>query len=166
MNSIGNYIKKLRKEKNLTQKDLAEKLNISFQAVSKWETGETLPDTGILLELCNILDTSCDTLLNGGMVVNKNQKFIKVENIVAGFEHLSSLKYCFGEDSYFYKGIIEGISTKMNFNFEETLKVNPEVLYTEVVIGYVLNGYKVDIEEAKVWIKNEKYINEIKKRMN
>ena len=36
---IGNYIKKLRKEKRYTQKQLAEKLNVSFQAVSKWETG-------------------------------------------------------------------------------------------------------------------------------
>lgn len=165
MNEIGSYIKKLRKENGYTQTDLANKLNISFQAVSKWETGETLPDTGILLELCNILNTSVDILLNGGNIVNRNRKLINVGNIVLGFSHLSSLKDCFGEDSPFYKGIIEGISYKMNFNFEEALKNNPEVLYTEVVIGYLLNGYVVDIEEAKLWIKNEKYINEILKRM-
>ena len=167
MNSIeiGNYIKKLRKEKRYTQKQLAEKLNVSFQAVSKWETGETLPDVGILLDLCNSLDTSVDTLLNGGVVINKNRKLIKVENIVMGFNHLASLKDCFGEESTFYKGIVEGISAKMNFNFEEALNINPEVLYTEVVIQYLLNGYVVDVEEAKVWIKNEKYINEILKRI-
>ena len=53
----------------------------------------------------------------------------------------------------------------MNFNFEEALELYPEVLYTEVVIQYLMNGYTVDIEEAMTWIKNEKYINEIKKRM-
>ena len=165
MNEIGLFIKKLRKEKGLTQSELAEKLNISFQAVSKWENGETLPDTAILLDLCNELDTSVDTLLNGGVVINKNRKLIKVENIVNGFNHLASLKYCFGEISTFYKGIIKGISTEMNFNFEEALSVNPQILYTEVVIQYLLNGYVVDIEEARTWINNEKYINEIKKRM-
>ena len=165
MNEIGLFIKKLRKEKGLTQTGLAEKLNISFQAVSKWENGETLPDTAILLDLCNELDTSVDTLLNGGVVINKNRKLIKVENIVNGFNHLASLKDCFGENSTFYKGIIKGISTEMNFNFEEALSVNPQVLYTEVVIQYILNGYVVDIEEARTWINNEKYINEIKKRM-
>lgn len=165
MNEIGLFIKKLRKEKGLTQSELAEKLNISFQAVSKWENGETLPDTAILLDLCNELDTSVDTLLNGGVVINKKRKLIKVENIVNGFNHLASLKDCFGENSTFYKGIIKGISTEMNFNFEEALSVNPQVLYTEVVIQYILNGYVVDIEEARAWINNEKYINEIKKRM-
>ena len=165
MNEIGLFIKKLRKEKGLTQTGLAEKLNISFQAVSKWENGETLPDTAILLDLCNELDTSVDTLLNGGVVINKNRKLIKVENIVNGFNHLASLKYCFGENSTFYKGIIKGISTEINFNFEEALSVNPQILYTEVVIQYLLNGYVVDIEEARAWINNEKYINEIKKRM-
>ena len=165
MSEVGLYIKKKRKEKGLTQAELADKLNISFQAVSKWETGETLPDTGILLELCNILDVSVDTLLNGGVVINRNRKLIKVENIVIGFSRLVSLKECFGEESTFYRGIIEGLNNKMNFNFEEALELYPEVLYTEVVIQYLMNGYTVDIEEAKIWIKNKKYINEIKKRM-
>ena len=66
---IGNYIQNLRKKAGLTQKDLADKLNISFQAVSKWETGESLPDTGILLDLADILGTSVDKLLCGGAVV-------------------------------------------------------------------------------------------------
>ena len=49
---IGQYIQHLRKAAGMTQKELAEKLNISFHAVSKWENGDTLPDTGILLDLC------------------------------------------------------------------------------------------------------------------
>lgn len=63
---IGRYIRHLRKAAGMTQKELAEKLHISFQAVSKWENGDTLPDTGILLDLCDILNTTADKLLNGG----------------------------------------------------------------------------------------------------
>lgn len=165
MNEVGQYIKKLRKNKGLTQTQLAEKLNISFQSVSKWENGETLPDTNILLDLCNELDTTADTLLNGGVIINKRRKLIKVESIVEGFNYIKKVKECFGEDSDFYQGIVEGISKKMNFDFEETLKINPQVLYTEVIINYILNGYIIDVEEAKQWITNEKYINEILKRI-
>lgn len=49
MNEIGSYIKKLRKQKGLTQQQLADTLNVSFQAVSKWETGETLPDVAFVV---------------------------------------------------------------------------------------------------------------------
>lgn len=165
MNKVGQYIKKLRKEKGLTQTQLAEKLNISFQSVSKWEVGETLPDTNILLLLCNELDTTVDTLLNGGVVINKQRKIIKAESIVEGFKYLEKVKEAFGENSDFYQGIVDGISKKMNFNYEETIVRNPEVLYTEAILKYLTNGYIVDIEEVKNWIHNDKYIDEIKKRM-
>ena len=165
MNKVGQYIKKLRKEKGLTQTQLAEKLNISFQSVSKWEVGETLPDTNILLSLCNELDTTVDTLLNGGVIINKQRKIIKAESIVEGFKYLEKVKEAFGENSDFYQGIVDGISKKMNFNYEETIVRNPEVLYTEAILKYLTNGYIVDIEEVKNWIHNDKYIDEIKKRM-
>ena len=165
MNKVGQYIKKLRKEKGLTQTQLAEKLNISFQSVSKWEVGETLPDTNILLSLCNELDTTVDTLLNGGVIINKRRKIIKAESIVEGFKYLEKAKEAFGENNDFYQGIVDGISKKMNFNYEETIVRNPEVLYTEAILKYLTNGYIVDIEEVKNWIHNDKYIDEIKKRM-
>ena len=165
MNKIGQFIKKLRKEKGLTQSQLAEKLNISFQSVSKWETGETLPDTNILLSLCDELDTTVDTLLNGGVIINKQRRIIKAESIVNGFKYLEKVKESFGEKSDFYKGIVEGISNRMNFDFEEALKQNPEVLYVEAILSYLSNGYTVDIEEVKIWIHKDKYIEEIKKRM-
>lgn len=165
MNKIGNFIKKLRKEKGMTQSQLAEKLNISFQSVSKWETGETLPDTNILLSLCDVLDTTVDTLLNGGIIMNKQRRIIKAESIVDGFKYLEKVKESFGEKSVFYKSIVEGISNSMNFDFEDTLKNNPEVLYVEAILSYLASGYTVDIEEVKIWIHKEKYIEEIKKRM-
>ena len=63
---VGTQIAFLRKEKGLTQNDLGERLGVSFQAVSKWERGETLPDTAILPDLANALGTSVDFILSGG----------------------------------------------------------------------------------------------------
>lgn len=61
----GRLIALRRKEKNLTQLQLAQKLNITDRAVSKWETGKAMPDASIMLELCDILQISVNELLNG-----------------------------------------------------------------------------------------------------
>lgn len=65
---IGKFIAQRRKEKGLTQSQLAEALNITNRAVSKWETGNALPDSSLMLELCRILDISVNDLLNGEVV--------------------------------------------------------------------------------------------------
>lgn len=62
---IGKFISHCRKEKNLTQAQLAEQLNISNRAVSKWETGKSCPDASIMLDLCDILGISVNELLTG-----------------------------------------------------------------------------------------------------
>ncbi len=62
---IGNFIKEKRKEKNLTQKELAIKLNITDRAVSKWERGLGCPDVSLLENLSKILDVSIVEILNG-----------------------------------------------------------------------------------------------------
>ena len=61
---IGKFIAQRRKEKNLTQAQLAEKLNITDRAVSKWETGKGMPDSSIMLDLCSVLDVSVNELLD------------------------------------------------------------------------------------------------------
>ncbi|MBR2880070.1 MAG: helix-turn-helix domain-containing protein [Oscillospiraceae bacterium] len=62
---IGKFIAECRKKKNLTQAQLAEKLNISDRAISKWETGKAMPDSNIMLVLCNILGINVNELLCG-----------------------------------------------------------------------------------------------------
>lgn len=64
-NNTGMYICSLRKKKGMTQVQLADKLNVSHQAVSKWERGNGLPDTSILPALANALSCSVDDILNG-----------------------------------------------------------------------------------------------------
>ena len=62
---IGKFIAECRKKKNLTQAQLAEKLNITDKAISKWETGKAMPDSEIMLELCEILEINVNELFCG-----------------------------------------------------------------------------------------------------
>lgn len=80
---IGKFIAKCRKEQNLTQEELAEKLQITYKAVSKWECGKNLPDASIMLNLCNILKISVNDLLSGEKVNNDNYVNNAEENLLA-----------------------------------------------------------------------------------
>ena len=73
---IGKFIAECRKEKDLTQIQLAEKIGITDKAISKWERGIAMPDSSIMLELCDILGISVNELLNGEKInmENNNQK--------------------------------------------------------------------------------------------
>ena len=65
---IGAFIAECRKKENLTQMQLAEKLNITDRAISKWERGKSLPDSAIMLSLCEILKISVNDLLSGEII--------------------------------------------------------------------------------------------------
>lgn len=69
---VGKFIAECRKNMNLTQEQLAEKLYITDRAVSKWERGLSLPDADKMLDLCNILGISVNELLNGEKIDMKN----------------------------------------------------------------------------------------------
>ena len=165
---IGNYIHNLRRKQGLTQKELADKLNVSFQAVSKWETGESLPDTGILLDLCDVLGTSADKLLNGGVIAANGRKLLRVQDVVDGFAHLEAVGKCFGENCTFYTSMIDGINTKMNMDVLGYLH-DPkyrEVMYAEVIIQWILDGNAVDIDEVEALFTNKKMVEMIKKYLD
>ena len=63
---FGAYISRLRKERDMPQSKLADLLNVTRQAVSKWERGEGFPDIAILCDIANVFGVSVDTLLNAG----------------------------------------------------------------------------------------------------
>jgi len=65
---IGKFIAECRKKINLTQMQLAEKLNITDRAISKWENGKAMPDSSIMLDLCNELKISVNELLSGEVI--------------------------------------------------------------------------------------------------
>lgn len=62
---IGNFLKELRKEKGITQAQLAETLNVSARTVSRWETGSNMPDISILVDIADYYDISIPEIING-----------------------------------------------------------------------------------------------------
>ena len=114
---IGRFICSLRKEKQLTQEQLAEKLGVSINAVSKWERGLSFPDVSLYKDLCNELDINIEELINGEksksstakekailnvVKTNKNEK--KKRNIIIiVFTFLITLLIIFGLIIYKYK---------------------------------------------------------------
>ena len=79
---IGKYIQEKRKEKNITQSELAEKLNISDRAISKWENGNCLPDAGNMPILCDILGITINDLFSGEKVDMKNNEKKYEDNLL------------------------------------------------------------------------------------
>lgn len=70
---FSNHLASIRRQKNLSQDQLAEKLNITRQAISKWESGQSMPDLEMLVRLYEILETSTDQLLLGTEPVKKGK---------------------------------------------------------------------------------------------
>ena len=79
---IGKFIATCRKNKKFTQVQLAEKLNITDRAVSKWETGNGMPDSSIMLELCKELGISVNELLSGEMIKMEDYDKKAEENLL------------------------------------------------------------------------------------
>lgn len=80
---IGKFIAACRKEKNMTQAQLAEQLGITDRAVSKWETGKSMPDSSIMLELCEILGITVNELLSGEEIQMEEFESKADENLLA-----------------------------------------------------------------------------------
>ena len=79
---IGRFIAERRKEQKLTQIQLAEKLGITDRAVSTWETGKSLPDASIMLELCGLLKITVNDLLSGEVVSMNNYNEKSEKNLL------------------------------------------------------------------------------------
>lgn len=163
MNSrqIGTYIAQLRKEKGLTQNNLGDRLGVSFQAVSKWERGETLPDTAILLDLANVLGTSVDCLLTGGsQILNYKGKFT-VSQMREGILSLKQMGELLGKDNLLYRNAIYGINEKMNTNIEDAFTDTyvMECFIAEAIIQNLMAGKYVDPTDVKNGFQHDYFCN-------
>lgn len=83
---IGAFLKQCRKEKNLTQEQLAEKFGVSSRTVSRWETGSNMPDLSILVELADYYDMDLKELLDGERSQPMNQEMRETLDKVADYE--------------------------------------------------------------------------------
>lgn len=157
---VGEQIYTLRKNKELTQGELGERLNVSFQAVSKWERGETLPDTAVLLDLANVLETTVDNILNGGEKLIRYKGKVSVADMREGIECLEKMGRLLGKDSKIYKSAIAGIDENMNMETEKYLAddYTKEALIAEAVAESLVNGAYVDISDIKNNFKHEHFV--------
>jgi len=79
---IGKFILELRKEKNMTQKELSEKIGVTDRAISKWENGRGMPDLSLLIPLCDALEISINELLSGKKLDKRDYQEKLEENII------------------------------------------------------------------------------------
>ncbi len=80
---IGKFIKELRKNNNMTQKELADKYNVTFQAVSKWENGINIPDVSLIRQMSKDFNVSVENILDGKIDKEKNNKKFIIIIIIA-----------------------------------------------------------------------------------
>ena len=130
--AIGKFISTCRKEKGLTQTQLAEKLNITNRAVSKWETGKSVPDAAIMLDLCEILDVSVNELLSGERIAMENYQKKAVKLAIPVFVLLFLVKYGIGSrtrsflDPLFYALVINAVLVPLYFELNRLYAENAE----------------------------------------
>lgn len=131
---IGAFIAQCRREKNLTQMQLAGLLGITSQAVSKWENGRGMPDVSLLQPLCDILGVSLNELFSGEYISTEEYKGKAEENITRLFKEnqLASLK-------------------PVKYLFSMCAKATLFVVICEVVIGLVGNFFYESILEIMLW---------------
>lgn len=165
---IGQYIRTQRKAAGLTQQQLAQRLNVSFQAVSKWENGDAVPDVALLLDLADALNTTTDKLLSGGTVIAGERKRMLAGDVIEGFNHIEAVGRCLGEESTFFTGMIEGINKKMNIDILAYLHDprSRSMMAAEALIQGIMNGFTVDMDEVAAHIQNPRTIEIIQGFLN
>ncbi len=142
--NIGKYIKKLRKENNLSQEKLADKLGVTYQAVSKWERGLNLPDMTTLKEMSNLFNVNIDDIINGesSKKTKSNNKIYIIVIIILIFLILIGIIYFLKNNTYSVNDIT---STNNNFKVVGTfIKSNNK---TNLIINRV--DYKGEKDNTK-----------------
>jgi len=145
---IGRYIREIRKKNNLTQNDLAEKLGVTYQAVSKWENGKNIPDISLLKEMSKIFNIDIDELLEGekkdNIKINNKKKIIYIIiTLLVLFLALFFLIYFVHDHDFEFKTLTSNceqfeLSGSMAYNKDKTSIYISNVIYcgTEENIEY------------------------------
>ncbi len=161
IDKVGEQICMLRKAKGLTQSELGERLGVSFQAVSKWERGETLPDIAVFPDLARVLETSVDYILSGGEKQLEYKGKISVADMKEGLYCLKNMGEFLGKDNIIYRSAIKGINTEMNTDIEPAFSNDYvfEAFLAEAIIQSLLQGMYVDVSDVKNNFKHEHFKN-------
>lgn len=158
---VAEQISALRKSKGITQSELGERVGVSFQAVSKWERGETLPDIALLPDLAKILETSIDNILLGGEKQIEYKGRISVSDMKEGLECLKKMGELLGKDNIIYRSAIKGINGDMNTDIEKAFSDDYafDAFIAEAIIQNLISGMYADVSDVKNSFKYEHFKN-------
>ena len=151
LTTIGYQIQSLRKSKGYTQNQLGDLVGVSFQAVSKWERGEALPDVATFAILAEVLDTTIDNLLHGGKKVTDYKGRKTMDDIKKGINCLLDMGNLLGRENLLYRCAIDGIDEKMNMEIEDYLSqpYTYEAMVAEAAIQCMMSGYFIDSKDIE-----------------
>lgn len=151
MERIGKQIASLRKERGFTQNDLGERLGVTYQSVSKWERGESLPDTAILMDLAEALETTVDWILSGGERAVCYQGRVTAADVAEGLTCLKRMGELLGKETWLYRCAIQGIDQGMNVTIEDAFTDDYlfECFVAEGLIQNLKAGAYVDPTDVK-----------------
>lgn len=158
---VGEQIAVLRKAKGITQSELGERIGVSFQAVSKWERGETLPDITVLPDLAKILETTVDFILLGNEKVIEYKGKFTVTDIKKGLNCLKNAGEYLGTENIIYRAAINGINNDLNTDIEEAFSNDYvfEAFLAEAIIQNLISGLYVDISDVKNNFRHDHFKN-------
>ena len=143
MKSFGNKIKALRRKMNLTQEELAERLNVSFQAVSKWETNASLPDVTMFPLLANFFNVTTDELFG----VDLAKKQAKIDEIIKEYEDLGYI-----DDYEYAKNYYELKSSSKSLRYIQNM------LRSKGVSDWIINEVLADADCSNEIKQIEKFL--------
>ncbi len=151
MYQVGGQIALLRKNKGMTQSELGERLGVSFQAVSKWERGETLPDTAVLPTLAAVLETTVDFILSGGEPVLNFRGRVSIADLMEGIRCLEKMGKLLGKENLIYRHAVSGINQGMNTDVEAAFLDDYafEAFLAEAAVQSIMAGAYVDLTDIK-----------------
>jgi transcriptional regulator with XRE-family HTH domain len=151
LEKIGTIIRKHRGEQGLTQEELGAKVFVSKQAVSKWETGKTLPDIEMVRKLCDILEISKDEILGGSIEeTKKSRKWLKVVTIISVIIILAVLFFGLDGFGYIDRHTQSGIAYVSVFEDGELLTTDEYSMASDLDFEDFKNGYKFEINYGEI----------------
>lgn len=153
---IGKFILKLRKEKNMTQSELASRINVTDRAVSKWENGRGMPELSLMKPLCNELGITINELLNGDRITDETYQEKLEENMISTIDYKDkNAQLNYRKSTIFLTLlIILAIVTTSMFLIDIRRMINHEnVLFSTWGLHYIppidLQSVEIEIEAAR-----------------
>lgn len=153
---VGSFLRELRKEKQLTQEQLAEKLGVSRRTVSRWETGSNMPDLDVLIEMADYYDVQLRELLDGERKSDQgdeelNETVLKVADYsndekvkLTKRMHLLFIAGCIASVVYFASLFLEPDDPSAVFSFFQGMSLG--ISFGMVIVGVIItskNAYNI-----------------------